>query len=230
MDRHIVVCGFSRGGTTLFYNMLRNCVENFEFMDRETRGLESINLQGSRITKRPLDFLEIENIKNRSTKKVDFIFCIRDPRSLITSYHKSVPEDYFQGYKNMYFIPSGGKPSLTYPGIKPTYDVYNRVKDEVFTLRYEDLIRDPDATQRELGECLGLEFKDQFKNFGTKEENIPENLQRALNGIRPIDESRTTAWMNHPERIKEEFNQNPDFFDVLIDLGYEKDNSWFKNI
>jgi hypothetical protein len=233
MDRHIAVCGFSRAGTTLFYNMLRNNVVGFEFNDRETRALESIGKSGNRITKRPLDFENIDQIRQKSAyfeKQIDIIFCIRDPRSLITSYHKSVPDDYFMGCDLMYFVPDGAKPYPAKPGVRPTYEKYMETKDSVYTLRYEDLIADPDILQDDLGQKLNLEFSGKFSDFGKSDEEIPENLTRALNGIRPVDKSRLDAWKEHPDRIKSEFEKNPIMFDILINLGYEKDNEWINSL
>lgn len=233
MDRHVVVCGFSRAGTTLFYNMLRKNVTGFEFFDRETRAKESIGNAGSRITKRPLDFENIDSIRHMGKsygKQVDVIYCIRDPRSLITSYHKSVPDDYFMGCELMYFVPDGAKPYPAKPGVRPTYEKYMQVKDKVYTMKYEDLVINPDILQVDLGVKLDLEFSGNFSDFGKSDEDIPENLTRALNGVRPVDKSRLDAWKKHPERIKSEFDKNPVLFDILINLGYEKDRQWFDNL
>lgn len=227
MDKHIVICGFSRAGTTMFYNMLRNTVSNFKFFDRECRALDLIDHPGNIVTKRPLDSQEIEQIKKTSKKEVHFIFCIRDPRALITSYHKRVPDDYFMSYDRMYFIPEGSPPTMTKPGVRPTYDAYVKVRDQVTTVRYEDIVTDPNAVQTMLSDTFGFEFDEPISNYG-ENQDIPERLQIALNGVRPIDKSRLDAWKLHPERIKEQFENNREFFDVLVDLGYEESDEWFR--
>src|SRR5262245_35536865 len=115
---HVVVCGYSRSGTTLFYNMLRTTVRNCHFLDSERRAASVIGeTVENYITKRPLDIFDIENIhrNNRYGKAIRYIVMIRDIRSVMTSRHQSVPNDYFIGFDHQYFV-DGGMASFPNPG------------------------------------------------------------------------------------------------------------------
>lgn len=231
-ERHIFICGFSRAGTTLFYNMLRNSVENFEFMDKEVSAANVLGQSGSMITKRPLDCLIVDQIlrNNGRKKQIDAIFCVRDPRSLMTSVHKGAPGDYFQGFESQYFVLNDGKTAKKInPGMNQIMQSYLRMKKNVFLLRYEDLLGDPDGVQKRLEDTLKIEFKSKLGDFG-EGSDVPEELMAPLNGVRGIDKSRIEAWKGHPQRIWEQFTLYPDLFDMLKELDYEKDNNWFQEM
>jgi len=74
---------------------------------------------------------------------------------------------------------------------------------------------------------LGFSYTDSFDNFHKKE--IPENLSRTLNTVRPVDKSKIASWKDkkHEQRIRSQFTRCPALFDILIQYGYEKDRSWF---
>ena len=236
MDRQIVICGYPRSGTTLFYNMMRGSLSNFNFMDDEVSGKKTITQIGNYCTKRPLDMFALADIykTNFKNKKIDIIFSIRDPRSVLLSMHKSVPDDYFCDGDYQYFVIPGRR-SKTNPGIIPIYKQMKHVAkalsayNNVYFMKYEDLITNTDNIQEELSSYFNLKFTDSFENFHKKE--IPDNLKYQLNGVREIDTSRLTPWKDpkYKERIKDQFTKHPELFDILIDYGYEKDNSWFED-
>ena len=56
MSKHVVIAGYPRSGTTLFYNMMRNSVEDYEFLDREMGADKMLAVDDKkRMTKRPYD-------------------------------------------------------------------------------------------------------------------------------------------------------------------------------
>jgi hypothetical protein len=227
-----VICGYSRSGTTLFYNMLRTTVRNFKFLDRECRAANVIgDTPESYVTKRPLDLFDIENIvhRNRYGKALKVIVMIRDIRAVMTSRHKSVPDDYFMGFDYQYFI-DGETARFTNPGILATHRTISllmRSNLAPIIIRYEDLLRQTDELQRHLGEKLGFVYEGRFGGFF--EHEIPERLQRALNGQRPLDLKNIDAWRadRHRERILRQFTACPALFPILRAYGYEQDDRWF---
>jgi hypothetical protein len=229
---HVVICGYSRSGTTLFYNMLRTTVRNFKFLDRECRAAAVIgDTPESYITKRPLDLFDVENIvrRNRHGKALKFIVMIRDIRSVMTSRHKSVPDDYFVGFDHQYFI-DGETARFTNPGILAIHQAISllmRSSLAPIIVRYEDLLRRTDDVQRDLGRRLGFAYDGRFAGFF--EHQIPERLQRALNGQRPVDLENIDAWRadRHRERIRQQFTACPALFSILRAYGYEEDDRWF---
>lgn len=234
MPAHVCVCGYSRSGTTLFYNMLRTTVTNFMFVENECRAGSIIGeTLDSYVTKRPLDIFAFDNIvrKNVFEKPLWFIIMIRDIRAVITSRHVAVPDDYFVGWDHQYFI-EGQTATFTNPGVLAIDEAISHVKSRAeltpIVLKYEDLLRDSDAVQRDLGHRIGFRYSGSFGQFF--EHDIPERLQRALNGKRPVDLRNIDAWRapKHRERIRQQFLACPALFSILRAYGYEQDDSWFE--
>ncbi len=234
--RHIVVTGFSRSGTTMFYNMLRSSVRNFDFLDREYPAARIIGTHPrDLVSKRPLDIFDIPNIlaANRRKKDIDFILVLRDIRSILTSRHQKVPDDYFIGYDYQYFIPPQGEPTRTIPGVLPTYQAIVRLLQgdspgQKIIVRYEDLVQSTTRIQSYLAHCLAFSYREHFRNFHKAE--IPTALQAPLNTIDAPDAARVSKWQlpEHRARIRSQFTQCPALFDILIQTGYEKDRRWFE--
>jgi hypothetical protein len=230
---HVVICGYSRSGTTLFYNMLRTTVRNFQFLDSERRAASVIGqTPESYVTKRPLDIFDIDNIvrSNRHGKGLKFIVMIRDIRAVVTSRHKSVPNDYFVGYDHQYFV-NGAVATFTNPGILSVHRAISillaRTDPAPIVLKYEDLLTQTDEVQHDLGRRIGFEYGGSFRRFF--EHEIPEPLERTLNGKRPLDLKGIDAWRapRHRERIRQQFTACPTLFSILRAYGYEQDDRWF---
>lgn len=231
---HVIVCGYSRSGTTMFYNMLRNSVTGYGFFEKEVPASSVIGLDDqSYISKSPLDIFNLDNIMqaNRLSKQVILIILIRDIRSIITSYHKAVPDDYFIAYDLQYSPDYNGNLAYKNPGIIPTSNAINKAINNSYfksiIIRYEDLITRPEEQEVKLKNQLGFQFKDHFENF--YRHPIPEKLTRQLNNPRPLDKSRLDAWKGpeHSQRIRSQFTRCPDLFSLLIEYGYERNNEWF---
>lgn len=237
--RHLLVTGFSRSGTTLLYNMLRCSVDGLGFLDREMAASQMIgHTSGSWATKRPLDVLAIEDIllANRFCKAIVVIVTVRDIRDLITSRHRDVPGHYFMGHNHQYFIPGdGGRPTYTNPGVVETYDAIRRLlatwpPETIQLVRYEELVGDTDRVQQTIGDRLRLRYNGSFRDF--HKQDVPQALQGPMNGVRPVERSRTRRWRQpeHHWRIFREFSRCPQLFDILEALGYEKNRDWFAEI
>lgn len=233
MGKHVLICGYSRSGTTMFYNMLRTTVTNFRFLDHESPARTVIAAStDDYVTKRPLDIFDIDNIvaANVLKKSVCCIILIRDIRSIVTSVHQSVPNDYFIGFDHQYFV-KDGRASYTNPGILQIHEAIRRTWQRrdlaKVILRYEDILRDTEAIQRQVGAAAGFAYQGSFGNFYKHE--TPARLERALNVRRPPEVVNIDAWRapRHRNRIKDQFTRCPQLFEVLKRYGYEADDRWF---
>lgn len=232
---HIVVCGYSRSGTTMFYNMLRNSVSNYMFFDREIGASQAIGLSDENvITKSPLDIFKLNLIceKNIFNKKIKLLILIRDIRSILTSYHSAVPDDYFIAYDLQYSPDYNGNALYKTPGVIPTAKAIEQATKNInvqsIIIRYEDLILAPRAQEERIRDFTGIALKERFENFHNHP--APERLTRQLNGQRPLDHTRLDAWKKpeHAQRIRSQFTRCPALFDLLIQYGYEKNREWFE--
>lgn len=233
--KQIIVCGYSRSGTTMFYNMLRSSVSGYEFFDREIQASKVIGLgPQNAISKNPRDIFRLERITkaNILSKEIILLILIRDIRSIITSYHSAVPDDYFMAYDLCYSPDQKGDAPYNGPGIIPTAKAIKKAVDnpdfQSIVVRYEDLVSSPRAQEERIRERAGLKFTAHFEDF--HEHPIPKRLTRQLNGPRPIDRSRLDAWRSdeHAQRIRSQFTRCPALFDLLIAYDYEQSNDWFE--
>ncbi|MGR3569826.1 MAG: hypothetical protein ACU0CN_18860 [Pseudooceanicola nanhaiensis] len=105
-DRHLVIAGQGRAGSTLFYNMLRHCLRDFHLPEGETSAVSCLNRPGNACTKRPFDILQMPRIAAAfaGRKQLDLIVTLRDPRDILTSRHRAVPGEYFYGADRCYHI------------------------------------------------------------------------------------------------------------------------------
>lgn len=219
----IVQCGFPRAGSTLLYLMMRSSVSNYHFFDKEQRALTVIS-KGV-ITKRPMDIFDYKEILQKIDAK--FIINIRDPRSVVTSVHAHSEGQYKVSWdRSLLTGPTGIRPGKT-KGLLDYIKIVRKVPRAIF-VSYEDLVQDPDVQQKRLGDFCGFIYKDSFSNF--YKHSVPSKLQTPLNGVRPVDVSNIDKWKEHPERIKQQFKECPELFDVLIYFGYEKDKTWINRL
>ncbi len=226
--KHVLICGMSRAGTTLLHSLILNSLGGFDFFDAEVSALAHARYARNVVTKRPLDCLLIEQIE-RELAGVDLriVFCVRDPRSVVCSVHRDVPHDYFIGYRNQYFVvPDRGQCEPTNPGLRQIFAAWRTVRDRAFTMFYEDLVTDPDATQLRLFDFLGEPIQRSFSAFD-ESSRTAGRMAVALNGQRRIDADSIDSWTRHPLRIWNEFTENTALFEMLRELGYERDNRWF---
>ena len=233
VGRHVFICGYSRSGSTMFYNMLRTTVTNLRFMERERPARLVIGASTENfVTKRPLDIFDIDHIvaANVFRKQIHCLILIRDIRAIVTSRHKSVPDDYFIGFDRQYFI-QGGAATYTNPGILQTHAAIERAQRRrdmrIAVVRYEDILRHPDAMQSRLGRDIGFAYRGSFRDFHKYE--VPIGLEVQLNERRPLDLASIDAWraLQHRARIKDQFRRCPQLFELLKLYGYETDDRWF---
>ena len=232
-----MICGCSRGGTTLFYNMIRSSLpEEVLAPPREVGALKfRWNPTPLIVSKRPLDIFNINRIRRTVgwRKGLHFIIVVRDPRALVSSHHKAVPSDFFQGYDQCYYVSDQGL-SYANPGVIRTFEAIRKVakdtRHKVTVVRYEDIVSDPDRVQ-EMLHSLGIAWRGRFSEF--YKSDIPSELTRALNGVRKADPSNATSWQieeSRARRVIQQFTGEPRLFDLLKEWKYETGRRWFDDL
>ena len=231
MNRHIQVIGFSRTGTTLLMMLLQACLKDFEVASGEKTLSRALRGNKNTVGKRPLDMLNFDAMKQigrDSIKDVGFILMQRDIRDVITSVHHNIPNDYFIGYDICYHVYGYNNGTKIEPGIGQLLRGYNLFKNDARTyiIRYEDLVSTPLKVQEALSTHCRLRWKHKFNDIRGVQVN---KFYKDSNAVRPISSTEVSRWRRpeHRERIKEQFTNFPQLFDILIDDGYEEDNSWF---
>ena len=224
--KHLVISGCPRSGTTMLYNMVRGSTTGAAYMpDRELSALDTYNRRDERIvTKRPLDIFRLAEIEHDlgPHREILHLVLVRDPRDLVSSKHRSIPNQFFQGYDYQFFVRPNMK-SLTGPGIAAAAEAIDQAEADgrrVFIIRYEDLVRDPEYVRRLIAFSTGFPLKRPFTSF--HEANIPDDLSLQLNGVRPVDASDRPAW-TEGERYRRACSQLdlfPEMEDLAVRWGY----------
>jgi hypothetical protein len=229
-EKHLILCGFPRSGTTMAYNMMRYSVEDTGVVTvpQELSALRSKNIYAENlITKRPLDAMDFEKIESEigRFRDVRYVALIRDPRDSISSIHNSVPNQFFQDLETQMFLDeSSAAMSFSNPGLK---DIWAKIKSmkqslegRVMIVRYEDFVSDPETMKEKISLFSGFLFQKSFEDF--HKANIPEKLRVQLNGVSKVRAKERPAWME-PERLKRVlqcYEAFPDLDDFCQELGY----------
>ena len=222
----ILICGYPRAGTSLFYNMLYTTVQGYHFEAVEKSGQHN-DWKENEVRKFPLDILHYDKIKQQFPD-IKFLVCIRDPRDLLCSKHWHFPDKFKISWNEaIHSKQKDGSMKMMNIGL---YDVYKAIdnarNDKMFLIRFEDLINIPDLLQIQFNHIFN--YAGDFKDFHQKQ--LPVGMIQQLNGVRPLDKSRIGTWKQYPERIKQQFTECPALFDILMDYGYETDREWFEGL
>lgn len=223
LETHVVVCGFPRSGSTLLQLMIEACVSGVRTYGRERRGMEAAKcyrrIRPIMMTKRPSDIFTLDDLRafySRHDANVKFVLMTRDPRAVLTSFHHSNPGEYYVSAERWRAIYS--------------YWEWASSADDVVTVRYEDLICEPDETQRLLAEFVGWNVHHPFADFHNA---VPDGFDtRALNGVRKLDPKNTQRWREaeHRDRLASLLiTELPELPQRLVELGYECDESWVRD-
>ena len=245
-QKQIIVCGYPRGGTSLFYNMLSTTIsDNYSFTEFEEYYIYHIHKLGSIATKAPLDIFHIKYLEELNIHEKDvFIFVVlRDIREVLTSRHPFLPDEYFIGYDNSWWPQDKEFNSWKYdaPGvIKITREIKKILgKENVAAIRYEDLMLNADAVQEKISDEFNMSFDYPFSKYYERSDKLAYSYKGKY---QPVDSSlvlegkpvkiKKPRWMEpeHKERIVDQFTSCPELFDILIDQGYEVDNKWFEQL
>ena len=230
-SRHIQITCYPRSGSALLLLLMHGSVEDYAVALVELTVSKYMYRPGSTIGKRPNDILGVQRYdKYKDDGKVIYWIAIkRDIRSVITSYHCNMPDDYFIGYDYVYQLSSFKVGNKVNTGIRLMYGGMKFLEemDNTVVIKYEDLVTRPDFVQNQISDDIDITFNKPFSKV--EKCDVPKSLLIGGNSL-PVEKKRMDKWKNHPERIKQEFTKFPELFNILIEDGYEKDREWFEEI
>ncbi len=217
LPKRIVICGSPRSGTTLMNELMR-CYSDTFVMNREEYALRFPYLLPNKkyiVTKHPLDFMSFDAIID-TFRDPFIVFLLRDPRDVIVSKHYTNKDRYLVNFQTW----------------KKALHAFNDLNYEnKMLVRYEELIKNPEAVQQRIAHRLQISISGDFSEFHTKSEKRHRDI-KALGGIRPIDPENVGKYMQEQNRarIKGQLERFPELSDYLIEYGYEKDKEWEKAV
>lgn len=220
LEMHILICGFPRSGTTMLQMMLENALPQAKRFGREVGGWRAATFSWRNhpllISKVPHDVFRLQPLRNFYSKRsagLKIVLMLRDPRGVLTSQRKTGGP---AGY-----VVSSERWSRYYEAF-----VRHRVDEDVMEVRYENLVSEVEAEQARVEQFLDLKMSVPFCEFHRIER--PDFDTSTLNGLRPIEQSLLARWAqpDHYGRIEQILAEIPQLPQALIDLGYERDQSW----
>jgi hypothetical protein len=141
-----------------------------------------------------------------------FVWMLRDPRDVVVSRHARAPDRYWTPLR------------MCYESLAWARRIWDHPRFTV--VRYEDLVRDPDATQRLLQDRMPfLEATRPMREYDRMAEPT-RRAAEALGALRAIDTESIGNWRNHKPRLAAQIKRHGDPSRILVELGYEKDDSW----
>ena len=215
MKRIHIVSTSARSGTTLLAECMRECFEIDGYVPHEAP--LSARLPGSEIflTKWPSDVVIVEP-RLRIDRNLFVICLIRDPRDVIVSRHGNDPNRYW----------------VTLNSWKRSVPHLRRLMHHkrFLTVRYENLVREPDAIQDLIGSHMPfLRTKKAFSSYHEVAQPSKKSLA-ALGSVRPITTDTIGHWRNHLPRVAGQLQIHGPITDDLIEFGYEQDDSWLAQL
>ena len=234
MSRHILVTGHARAGSSLLYSMLQRCLGNFNIPGPEFPARAVIHMPGNTCSRRAYDIFDFDRIVRAAEgrKRLDVIVTLRDPRDILTSYDPRLPDDYVCGADRSYFVAAQDGPKQILPGVLQTHERIQKIAASdalpqgVILLKYEHLVAEPGRVQALLSRVMELQFDGDFADFHQRE---IESHGHDLFHARPLHMTRVEKWRaaHHRARIIDQFTRFPELHDIVIELGYEADRSWY---
>jgi hypothetical protein len=208
---HIVGCA-PRSGTTLVYELITHCFEVQPFGKHEMSLFVDLKPRPPvYCSKSPNELVHVARVL-RFDPSLYAIYVLRDPRDVVVSRHSKFPDKYWVDMsiwlRNQKLANKLGK------------------NKRFITVRYEDLVSDPDAVQNLL--CERMPFLNKLHDFSAYSELVkpsPDALL-ALRGVRPISQQSVGNWRNHLPRLKAQIQTYRPISEDLVRLGYETDDAW----
>ena len=168
---------------------------------------------GARIflTKAPRDIAVVGPLL-RCMRNLHVVYVLRDPRDMSSSQHGSQPGVYWSGLKHWKAYTPHARRLAGHP--------------RFVTVRYEELVRRPDAVQETLALRIPfLEPRAPFSRYHEVARPSPDSLD-ALRGVRPISAASVGSWRQHLPRVAGQIQQHGSISADLVVHGYEKDRTW----
>lgn len=245
--KQLVICGYPRSGTSLLYNMISSTLPGFKFESFENYYIYRIHRVGNIATKAPMDIFHVRDIDSYNTnkKKMIILVLIRDIRDIITSKHPMIPNEFFIGHDHSWWPqdPSFEEWKYDAPGVIDIYKEINAIKSrpDVHLVRYEELVNAPHTVQSTISSKYDLHFSGPFIEYHKSADKhaykyegrtAPKDHSLVREG-KKITQDRVSKWLRDPalkDRVRNQFNECEELFDILIDYGYETDRDWINKI
>ena len=208
---HIVACS-PRSGTTLLHEVLVTCFSFDKHYDHEIRfHLVEAEDGQTLLTKRPKDTMYMPTVIDDDAE-IYVIYLLRDPRDVICSRHGKDKSIYYSNsrlWRQMH-----------------GYSQQMAGHERYLEIRYEDFVRDPDATQQLIAEKFP--WLEKTHNFSEYHEyaQISEKSITAMHSVRPIAPTSVGVWTKSPGRIKAQQMIHGSLSPDLIECGYESTADW----
>ncbi|QHJ88551.1 sulfotransferase family protein [Aequoribacter fuscus] len=212
---HIVGCS-PRSGTTLLYEMMSACCHFDKLYGHETRFNRTQASDGQTLlTKRPKDTQFMPRVL-ASVPEFWVIYCLRDPRDVVVSKHRIAGDKYYSNLRLW----------REQHGFAQRMQTHERC----ITVRYEDLVRDPDAVQSMLQKQIPwLTCTHPFSEYH-QHAKLSAQSERAMHGLRSINTDSIGRWRDNLPRIVSQIQRHGDISALLIECGYEADTSWMNEL
>jgi pimeloyl-ACP methyl ester carboxylesterase len=213
VTQRIHIVGSSpRTGTTLLTELMRHGFAIDGFTEHEEH-LRRPPAHPYRVylTKSPGD-VKVARSYLRIDPNLWILHLVRDPRDVIVSRHGRAPEVYWTNLALWKRYRRAARRLAAHP--------------RFLTLRYEDLVAEPDAVQQQIAAFLPfLETTRAFSQVHQVASPSPD-ANDALGGLRPVSEASIGVWRDHKPRIAAQIARHGSIDRDLIELGYEADRGW----
>ena len=224
LRRHVVVCGYPRSGSTVLQLMVDRCVAGVDSFPTEVEGLWAARSANRRspylLTKLPADVEHVAALRDwyaRRPGRLHVVVTLRDARDVLVSRHAGYPPE--RGY---YCSPERWRRVRA-------AETALRDDPDVSVVRYETLVRDPTAVERQLREAVGWDVVRPFDRWHEQGDTGLDRMTRgALGGVRPLDASSVGRWREpqHARRVADVLARLPELPAALVADGYEPDDAW----
>lgn len=215
---HIVGC-LPRSGTTLMTELMITCFDIDGYTDHEYSIFKEYPFKYQVLcTKKPNDIKRVA-YPLTVNPSLFVIYMLRDPRDAIAS----------RSHKNNQ---SGKKIWGNLHDWLLHQEFANALANDTrfIIVKYEDLVTNPDGVQQQLSSSLPfLRVKAKFSEYHLVA-NPSKKSEDALGGARPISASSIGNWRNNKPYLKAQLDKYGDISQILIALGYEKDERWLTEL
>ena len=207
---HIVGC--PRSGTTLMLGLIASCFE----VDGACELEMSLHREPERpcavfVSKKPTDVRILAPIL-RADPDLFAVYLVRDPRAVISSLHPGFPGRWFVTLSAWHECERHARALAGEP--------------RFVTVRYEDLVADPDGVQDALAVALPfLRRRHRFSEFA-RVAAVSADAARVMHGVRAVSADRVDGWRAHLARIRAQEIVHGGLGPALVERGYERDEAW----
>jgi hypothetical protein len=212
LHRIHIIGSSPRSGTTLLAEAIHTCFSVDAHCSHEASIAEPPPIRnGVYLSKQPGEILSVR-LPLTFDPALRVLCVIRDPRDVCVSRHGSQPDLYWCSMRYWHLFLRQRHWLLRHP--------------RVHCIRYEDLVRNPDAVQHSIGNFMPfLRVTHRFSQYHTVCIASPDS-HRALRGVRPITSGSIGAWRSDRARVKHQLTLHGSINDSLIEFGYEPDCQW----